>query len=392
MNQSINETGRPPPPASGKGMIWLGRWLQPSGLRTVIMSVMILALIAMMSSVVYETGGTRFAWLHLMYLPIILAAACFGVYGGIVAALLAGLALGPYMPQNVAGGLAQTTSNWVFRIGFFLLVGLVSGLISNFLNGQIKRLRQTNQQLLQAHEELKNAQMKLIQTAKLESIGRLAAGLAHEVKNPLAVIQLGVDYLTSTTKAEASRDAVETIQEMADAVQRADTVIKGLLNFSRSEKLALVSMDLNSVIEESLVLVRHEFTKHNISLEKNLAGGLPQVGLDQGKVKQVFINMFMNAIQAMGSDGSLTVKTSVRPADKSVGVQIEDTGSGIPEDKLDKLFEPFFTTKPVGSGTGLGLSVSKNIIELHGGTIKIGNRTDARGVAVTITFPIPNRS
>ena len=392
MNQSMNETGRPPTPASGKGMIWLGRWLQPSGVRTVVMSAMILALIAMMGSVVYETGGTRFAWLHLMYLPIILAAACFEVYGGIVAALLAGLALGPYMPQNVAGGLAQTTSNWVFRIGFFLLVGLVSGLISNFLNGQIKRLRQTNQQLLQAHEELKNAQMKLIQTAKLESIGRLAAGLAHEVKNPLAVIQLGVDYLTSTTKADTSRDAVETIREMADAVQRADTVVKGLLNFSRSEKLALVPMDLNSVIEESLVLVRHEFTKHNISLENNLAGGLPQVGLDQGKVKQVFINMFMNAIQAMGSDGSLTVKTSIRPADESVMVQIEDTGSGIPEDKLDKLFEPFFTTKPVGSGTGLGLSVSKNIIELHGGTIKIENRTDVRGVAVTITFPIPNRS
>jgi len=265
-------------------------------------------------------------------------------------------------------------------------------LISNFLNGQIKRLRQTNQQLLHAHEELKNAQMKLIQTAKLESIGRLAAGLAHEVKNPLAVIQLGVDYLTSTTKADASRDAVETIQEMADAVQRADQVIKGLLNFSRSEKLALVPMDLNSVIEESLLLVRHEFTKHNISLEKNLAGGLPQVGLDQGKVKQVFINMFMNAIQAMGSDGNLSVKTHIRPADKSVVVQIEDTGSGIPEDKLDKLFEPFFTTKPVGSGTGLGLSVSKNIIELHGGAIKIGNRTDARGADVMITFPIPNRS
>jgi signal transduction histidine kinase len=392
MNQPKNEQGHSPTCAADKGMIWLGRWLQPSGPRAVVMGVIIVALIIVMDSVVYETGGTRFAWLHLMYLPIILAAACFGVYGGIAAALLAGLALGPYMPQNVVAGLAQTTSNWVFRIGFFLLVGLVSGLISNFLNGQIKRLRQTNQQLLQAHEELKSAQMKLIQTAKLESIGRLAAGLAHEVKNPLAVIQLGVDYLTSTTKADASRDAVETIREMADAVQRADTVIKGLLNFSRAEKLAMVPMDLNSVIEETLVLVRHEFTKHNISLEKSLAGGLPQVGLDQGKVKQVFINMFMNAIQAMGSDGSLSVKTSVRAADKSVVVQIEDTGSGIPEDKLDKLFEPFFTTKPVGSGTGLGLSVSKNIIELHGGTIKIDNRTDARGAVVTITFPIPNRS
>jgi signal transduction histidine kinase len=400
MNQSENETGRSP--TSSRDMAWLGRWLQPSGPRAAVVGVIILALIIMLGWVVYETGGTRFAWLHLMYLPIILAAACFGVYGGIAAALLAGFALGPYMPMNVATGLPQTASNWVFRIGFFLLVGLSSGLISNFLNGQIKRLRRSNEHLIQAHEELKNAQMKLIQTAKLESIGRLAAGLAHEVKNPLAVIQLGVDYLTSTTKPDASRDAVETIQEMADAVQRADTVIKGLLNFSRSEKLALLPMDLNSVIEESLVLVRHEFIKHNIALKKNLVAGLPQIGLDQGKVKQVFINMFMNAIQAMNGDGKLSVSTFRQPAGtkgagenpggESVVVQIEDTGSGIPEDKLDKLFEPFFTTKPVGSGTGLGLSVSNNIIELHGGTIKIGNRTDARGAVVTITFPIPSRS
>ena len=402
MNQPANKSGRSSTSATENGLVWLGRWLQPSGPQALVVGAIILLLIALLDSVVYKTGGTRFAWLHLMYLPIILAAACFGVYGGLAAALLAGLALGPYMPMNVQTGLPQTTSNWVFRIGFFFLVGLFSGLISNFLNGQIKRLRQTNQQLIQAHEELKNAQMKLIQTAKLESIGRLAAGLAHEVKNPLAVIQLGVDYLTSTTKADASRDDIETIQEMADAVQRADTVIKGLLNFSRAEKLALVPMDLNAVIEDSLMLVRHEFIKHNIALEKNLAAGIPQVGLDQGKVKQVFINMFMNAIQAMGSDGTLSVKTSRQPAGaKTAGqhpagenmvVQIEDSGSGIPEDKLDKLFEPFFTTKPVGSGTGLGLSVSKNIIELHGGTIKIGNRPDVRGAAVTITFPIPSRS
>ncbi|MFI4955549.1 MAG: sensor histidine kinase, partial [Gammaproteobacteria bacterium] len=111
---------------------------------------------------------------------------------------------------------------------------------------------------------------------------------------------------------------------------------------------------------------------------------------------------FMNAVQAMGDKGNLSVKTFSQqtstdaagqsPASESVGVQIEDTGSGIAEDKLDKLFEPFFTTKPVGSGTGLGLSVSRNIIELHRGSIRIANRTDIRGVAVTIMFPVPNRS
>ncbi|MEJ0090730.1 MAG: ATP-binding protein [Limisphaerales bacterium] len=376
---------------------WSVRWLQPTGHRAVVAGAVILMLIALVSLSVYETGGTRNAWLHLMYLPIILAAACFGIYGGIAAALVAGLALGPFMPMNVATGLPQTTSNWMFRIGFFLLVGAFSGLISNFLNGQINRLKETHDDLVKAHEELKSAQMKLIQTAKLESIGRLAAGVAHEVKNPLAVIQLGVDYLTSTTKESTNRDAIETIQEMADAVQRADTVIKGLLNFSRSEKLVLAMVDLNSVIEESLLLVKHELMKNHITLEKNLGLALPRIELDHNKIKQVFINMFMNAIQAMGSNGNLSVKTFIQSAGKnSTGqnavVQIEDTGSGIAEDKLDKLFEPFFTTKPVGSGTGLGLSVSKNIIELHHGNISIANRKDIRGVVVAIMFPVPNRS
>jgi signal transduction histidine kinase len=400
MNQPREKSGHSQTPAAAGEKNWAGRWLQPTGPRAVTLGVVILALIATVSWWVYETGGTSYAWLHLMYLPIILAAAGFGIYGGVAAALAGGFALGPFMPMDVASHLPQTPSNWMFRIGFFLLVGALSGLISNVLNGQIKRLRRTHQRLLETHEELKSAQMKLIQTAKLESVGRLAAGVAHEVKNPLAVIQLGVDYLTRTAGNTASQDFVETIREMADAVQRADTVIKGLLNFSRSEPLALVPVDLNSVVEESLLLVKHELAKAHVSLEKHLAGRLPEVELDRNKIKQVFINVFMNAIQAMGENGNLSVKTFVQPAGgdtgqahagKNVVATIEDTGAGIPEDKLDRLFEPFFTTKAVGSGTGLGLSVSRNIIELHRGTIRIANRKAVRGAAVTITFPVPNK-
>jgi signal transduction histidine kinase len=388
MNPLANERGNPQTPETEEGN-WLARWLQPRGPQAVVASLLILALIVIVSILIYETGGTRYAWLHLMYLPIILAAASFGMSGGITAALVAGLALGPYMPMNSLTGSTQTPSNWIFRIGFFLLVGAFSGFISNYLNGQLHRLQETHRDLLQAHEELKSAQMKLIQTAKLESIGRLAAGVAHEVKNPLAVIQLGVDYLSRTTGNSASPDSMQTIQEMADAVQRADAVIKGLLNFSRSEPLALLAEDVNAVLEESLLLVKHELTKAHISLEKSFAAGLPKVELDSGKIKQVFINVFMNAIQAMGGSGTLSVKTFL---ETDVVVEIEDTGAGIPEDKLDKMFEPFFTTKAVGSGTGLGLSVSRNIIEMHRGTIRIGNRQGTRGVAVTITFPVPNRS
>jgi signal transduction histidine kinase len=184
---------------------------------------------------------------------------------------------------------------------------------------------------------------------------------------------------------------------MGDAVRRADTVIKGLLDFSRSEQLSLVSQDLNAAIEEALLLVKHELTARQIALDKKLAGQLPQIELDRNKVKQVFINIFMNAIQAMGDSGTLSVKTTLAPAapgvtGRSVVMQTEDTGTGVPEDKLDKLFEPFFTTKPVGSGTGLGLSVSRKIIELHRGTISIVNRTGTRGMAVTITFPVSDRN
>ena len=402
MNRPKNEDACFQAPAPGEEKNWVGRWRQPTGWRAVVLSLLVLVLIAVVGVLVYATGGTGFAWVHLMYLPIILAAAGFGLYGGIAAALVAGFVLGPHMPMDAAKELSQTTSNWMFRTGFFLLVGAFSGLISQFLNGQIDRLKEAHRNLLQSHEELKNAQLKLIQTAKLESIGRLAAGVAHEVKNPLAVIQLGIDYLTRTVKDTDNRDCIETVQDMEDAVRRADAVIKGLLDFSRSEQLSLSLLDLNSVIEESLLLVKHEITRTHISLEKHLAEPLPKVELDRNKIKQVFINIFMNAIHAMGNNGDLSVRTfTSQPAvagdagrtsaGGSVVVEIDDTGTGIPDDKLDKLFDPFFTTKPVGTGTGLGLSVSRNIIELHRATIKIANRKGIRGASVTISFPIPDK-
>jgi signal transduction histidine kinase len=249
--------------------------------------------------------------------------------------------------------------------------------------------------------DLKSAQLQLIHAEKLESIGRLAAGVAHEVKNPLAVIQLGIDYLSQTLKG--NKDVTETVGDMDDAVKRADTVIKGLLEFSRPTELEIKTLNLNTVLEESLLLVKYELSKNSISSDKQLDDELPDVELDRNKMKQVFINIFMNAIHAMGKDGTLTVKTSscqlpkdlynlhckntkhFKVGDRVVIVTVEDTGTGIPEDKIDKLFEPFFTTKPTGIGTGLGLSVTRNIIDLHKAAINIMNRK-AGGASVSIIF------
>jgi signal transduction histidine kinase len=255
--------------------------------------------------------------------------------------------------------------------------------------------------IIKLMSELKNTQLQLIQAEKLESIGRLAAGVAHEVKNPLAVIQLGVDFLSKTLRGK--NDATETLRDMGDAVKRADTVIKGLLEFSRPTKPEMKTLDLNNVLEESLLLVKHELTKNNISLDKQLKNELPEIELDRNKMKQVFINIFMNAIHAMGKDGTITVKTSssklskenfnlhckftehLKTGDSVVIAEIEDTGTGIPEDKIDKLFDPFFSTKPTGIGTGLGLSVTRGIIDLHKAAINIMNRNEG-GACVSIIF------
>ncbi len=249
--------------------------------------------------------------------------------------------------------------------------------------------------------KIKSTQLQLIHAEKLESIGRLVASIAHEVKNPLAVVQLGIDYLSKTLRG--NKDVTETVNDMDDAVRRADTVIKGLLEFSRPTQLNTATLDINNVLEESLVLVKYELTKNNISIDKRLGDELPKVELDHNKMKQVFINVFMNAVHAMGKDGILTVKTSssqlskelydlhckstkhFTAGDRIVIVTIDDTGTGIPEDKIDKLFEPFFTTKPTGIGTGLGLSVTRNIIDLHRAVIYITNR-ETGGASVSIIF------
>jgi signal transduction histidine kinase len=245
-------------------------------------------------------------------------------------------------------------------------------------------------ELVRAIRELRETQLQLIQAEKMESVGRLAAGVAHEVKNPLAVIQLGLDYLDKALDSSAEDDRMEVVEEMDEAVKRADTVVKGLVDFSRSQKLDMESQALNAVLEESLRMVRHELTKNKIELQENLAGGLPDLMLDRSKMQQVFINLFMNAIQAMERDGVLSVDTHFRAegdGDPAVVALVEDSGPGIQEDVLHKIFDPFYTTKPVGHGTGLGLSVVKNIIDLHGATLSVRNR-DEGGASFEILFPL----
>lgn len=259
----------------------------------------------------------------------------------------------------------------------------------------------------EAEEALQEAQLQLIQAEKLESLGRLAAGIAHEVKNPLALILMGADYLDAELADHpALGSAAEVIGQIRDAAWRADGIIRGMLDFSAPNKMLLQPVDLNDLLQKSLPLVRHEMDAAGVTLQTEFAGDLPLTSLDPNKMQQVFINLCTNAVHAMPDGGTLTVRTStrvltaseiakrdagsrsnerLRVGDQAVFIEIDDTGSGVPPEKLAYIFEPFYTTKPTGKGTGLGLSVTRKIVEMHGGEIRISNRP-AGGARVTLLF------
>lgn len=256
------------------------------------------------------------------------------------------------------------------------------------------------QNLQAAHRQLHDVQLQLIEAEKMKSIGRLAAGVAHEVKNPLAILKMGLEFLATQTTVDDHTPVI--LKEMDDALERADGVIRGLLDFSAPQQLEVTRADLNAIILGALKLVRGEM-KGAFEIERDLQPHLPLLKLDAGKMSQVFVNLFTNALHAMGDGGILSVRTftrqltgvganisdsraaSFRVGQNIVVAEIDDTGSGISEDHLSKIFEPFFTTKPTGQGTGLGLSVVKTIVDLHGGTIDIRNLHEA-GVRVTLMF------
>ncbi len=266
------------------------------------------------------------------------------------------------------------------------------------------QLQATLADLSSSHDQLEKTQLELIQAAKLESVGTLAAGVAHEVKNPLQIIIMGLDYLDQVTpKAGPKGDETRlTLSDMRDAALRANGITRELLHFSSATEFTPEPADLESVLDRSLWLLRTDLTKSGVNVSKNLSGDLPQVAIDTPKIQQVLINLISNALQAMDRGGTLAITTTcgcldrilpqrgdapcpLRPDSPAVILTIRDSGPGIPEDQLSRIFDPFFTTKSVGSGTGLGLSVVKKIVDLHGGFIHFQN-SPRGGLEVTLTF------
>jgi two-component system, NtrC family, sensor kinase len=223
---------------------------------------------------------------------------------------------------------------------------------------------------------------QMTQTEKLTSLGLLAAGVAHEVNTPLAVIS---NYIQMLAKQMPEGDPKQTlIDKIVKQTFRASEIVNNLLNFSRTGGTELIDVDVNRVVEETLSLVAHPLKTSRIQVVKHLGETLPAVRGSANKLQQVFLNLFLNARDAMPGGGMLEVRTGAHNG--SVEVEVADTGAGISREHIHRIFDPFFTTKGSGRGTGLGLSVSYGIIREHKGKIDVRS-TPGKGTSFHVEFP-----
>ena len=228
---------------------------------------------------------------------------------------------------------------------------------------------------------------QMVQTEKLTSLGLLAAGVAHEVNTPLAVISNYIQMLAKQIPPDDPRQ--KTIERIVKQTFRASEIVNNLLNFSRTGGAEPVEVDLNSVLEETLTLVQHPFKTAQVSVVRNYTEKLPPVLGSATRLQQVFLNLFMNARDAMPNGGMLEVRTGAHNG--SVEIEVCDTGSGIPSEHIHRIFDPFFTTKATGRGTGLGLSVSYGIIKEHAGKVDVRS-TPGKGTSFRLEFPVAKKA
>ena len=226
-------------------------------------------------------------------------------------------------------------------------------------------------------------EQRLVQADKLSSIGLLAAGVAHEVNTPLAVISTYAQMLAKQVAEDSQKSLI--LDKIAKQTFRASEIVNSLLNFSRTSTTSFGDVNLNRVIQETLSLIEHQLQKAGIELKPELEPDLPPVHGNAGKLQQVFLNLFLNARDAMNAGGALEVRTWSDGA--GVRVEVADTGHGIAPENIHRIYDPFFTTKAARKGTGLGLSVTYGIIQEHGGSIEVSNRRSG-GATFHLELPL----
>lgn len=324
----------------------------------------------------------------LFFYPLMYAAIVYrwrGVlFGGAVflGILLPYVVLFPYEPYLLVRLL-------IFAL-FTFLMGSLGAPLFDYLERQLQAYEEIlslNEELNSYIKRLESTQKQLIQSEKLSALGQLAASVAHELNNPLAGVLNYSKLLAKKVSSDSfnKEEALSNLSKMESAVNRCSGIVRGLLDFARQSEPMLQPIAMSSVIDQVMFLVGHEAKMNNVDLHREETSSLPPVMADFGQLQQVFVNLVVNAIQAMPNGGKLTINSSLGE-DGWVRVSVQDTGSGIAPENLEKLFTPFFTTKEQEKGIGLGLAVSYGIIERHGGRIEVQSEV-GKGSTFTVYLP-----
>jgi two-component system NtrC family sensor kinase len=251
--------------------------------------------------------------------------------------------------------------------------------------------RRKRKELQQAYDELKHLQEQLIQSEKMVSLGQIAAGVAHEINNPISGIMVYLHTLAKDLENDQfdRKQALTFLTDSKHELTRCSKIIKSLLDFSRQSHPMLAPVDIGNILDETFSMLGYKAKLQDIEVVRHIDPGLPQIEADSDQLKQVFLNLILNAIQAMPHGGRLAIRaTQANDKEKStkdskpVQIDIEDTGCGIAQENIGKLFTPFFTTKEKGEGVGLGLAVAYGIIKRHGGNIRV---VSSRGKGTTFS-------
>ena len=320
------------------------------------------------------------AFQHLYYLPIILGAVFFGWPGGLLTAACTAMCYAPHIHN-----WQQIDPNYVLNqyaeLGSFFLVGLATGFLADKERSRTRQLEYKSAELESANQDLEESFQRAKRADRLAAVGQLAAGLAHEIRHPLASIEGAVNVLANPQSPDDLQNEFRGI--IKKECRRLGGLLTELLDFARPREPKFRQLDLAESVEDVARLARSSLSSSNIQIETDLAPDLPLVECDDEQIKQVLLNLVMNAAQAMHAGGRVVI--SAERDDRGFVLSVADEGPGIPEEVRARIFDPFFTTRE--AGTGLGLAVVQQIVSQHGGRIDVESN-GPRGARFVIRIPV----
>ncbi len=333
-------------------------------------------LVASISMLHYATSPTRIVWhevfQRLYYLPIILAGYWYGATGGLSAAILVSVAYVPHIRMAWTADVQQEAGRYA-ELVVFNLVGVVVGALATAQRRGAERWQRAAESLEVANRELRESYDHLRRADRLKTLGEIAAGLAHEVRHPLASIGGALEIIES--RAVADSPEAEFSQLAKTELHRLDRLVMEFLRYARPREPELRRMLMHDVVDRVAALARVEADRASVNLDVESSTPLRAVSIDPEQIEQVLLNVMLNAVQASPSGGRVTVRESLDGPD--ILVDVIDEGPGVSADHVERIFSPFFTTKE--KGTGLGLAIAHRIVTAHGGSLEVVQNSGGGG-------------